>query len=80
MLLRAWKTPFFYAIRIYRVFGKIFATITNQNYLVLSGIKRCLSEPTTVLFWSLLESDKGLSSDYVVLAKASPKKWSCLKE
>lgn len=63
------------------MFGKIFATVTNQNYLVLSGIKWCLSGPTTVLFWSLLvESDKGVSNDYVVLAKANPKKRSCLKE
>lgn len=55
------------------MFGKIPATIIKLNYLVLSRIKWCWSGPITALFWSLLlESDKVLGSDYVVLAKANP--------
>jgi len=56
------------------VFGKILATIINLNYLVLSPNKGWwLSGHITRLFWSLLlEGDKALGRNYVVLAIANP--------
>lgn len=62
----------FSVIRKFGVFGKILATITDPNYLVLSAIKWCSSGPIAALFWSLLEGDKALSSDRAGLAKANP--------